>query len=106
MLANKRSKITEGLKGLGLKLGTDMQITEEEKKNAEQLIDVADGLNKGYIEILKTTNCKMCGGWGHSIIECYVFKQMEAFASSSPALHMAWGKYKGEQIKEAVAEAS
>ena len=69
-------------------------------------IDQADVTNKAYIELLKTTNCKMCGGWGHSIIECYVFKQMDSFASSSPALHMAWGKYKGNQIKEAVDEAS
>ena len=83
-----------------------MQITQDEKNDAEATIQLGDTLNNAYIEILKTTNCKMCTGWGHNILECYVFKQMEAFASSSPALHMAWGKYKGEQIKEAVEDAS
>ena len=106
LIENKRSKISKKLKNAGIEVGTDMIITEEEKMNADSLLAAADKLNKEYIEVLKTTNCKMCTGWGHSITECTVFKAMEDFASTTPALYMAWGRYKGKEKSDAIEEAS
>ena len=94
---NKRAKITEELKAAGIKVGNDMVITEEEQKKALEELTAGENLNTQYIELLKTTNCKMCSGWGHDILECSVFKAMEDFASTTPALHMAWGRYKGNE---------
>ncbi len=105
-MMNKRAKVTEELTKKGMKLGTDMQITAEEEKEADKILKEATELNNEYIELLKTTRCKLCTGWGHNLVECSVFKSMEDFASSTPALYQAWGRYKANQLKVEVEIAS
>ena len=83
-----------------------MQITQQEAKEANDILEEAKQQNENYIEILKSINCKLCLGWGHVILECSVFKSMEDFASSAPALHIAWGKHKSGALKADIEDAS
>ena len=99
IVESKRAKTTKVLIEAGIKCGTDMTITQTEQQQALAAIAEADTLNKEYIELLKTTHCPFCTGWGHSVTECTVFKAMEDFARTTPALWMAWGKYKSDHIK-------
>ena len=46
----------------------------------------------------------MCGGWGHYAPKCPTFKDLEKYAKSTPALHIAWGKYKALHKLEDVDE--
>ena len=93
-----RAKLTEEMKECGIDVGTDMVLTDAEKKEAREEMRLADETQTMYIAQLKLTKCKICGGWGHLAIKCPTFKYMEKFTKTAPAMRIAWGKMKGTHI--------